>query len=401
MAIHFRPEGYNRWADLGASLGSAVGMGTSAYLGHKKQERAKEDREKALVPIVGAEKAKLFANLDDQTLNFILKNEQSEKERGALSNLSSQLGKYGQGQSPQDMQNVSPQGNVMGNMSDTLDRPSAQMEQPTSMTEKLLSLNREGVNPQHFKELFNEASTLDKIRQAERKNQSIEDAPQRKLVVGRVNDLERKTEKAPRRIADYELVDKIARSGKLSAGLPRKVLETFGFPDNWQGSESDVAVKLMSNLNFERMLASVPGGKATAKLMEEIAKTNPSIYNEPKSISVLSQLMINQEKEDMMLNEEVQNLVDKNKGKIPLDVMKQANRNIKPELTKLHERSKDLIEKSYDLKPDKKKQEAKSLKDFSAYDIVQDEDTGEYLVIEANGKPRKATAQELKAVGVQ
>lgn len=401
MAINFRPEGYNRWADLGGILGSAVGMGTSAYLGHKKQERDKQDRIKALVPMVGEERAKVFANLDDKTLSFILKNEQSEKERAALSNLSSQLGKYGQVQSPQEIHNIAPRGNVIGNISDTLDRPAARMEEPTSMTEKLLSLNRQGVNPQHFKELFNEASTLDKIRQSERKNQSVEDAPQRKLVVGRVNDLERKTEKASRRIADYELVDKIARSGKLSAGLPRKVLETFGFPDNWQGSESDVAVKLMSNLNFERMLASVPGGRATAKLMEEIAKTNPSIYNEPKSISVLSQLMINQEKEDMMLNDEVQNLVDKNNGKIPLDVMKQANRNIKPELTKLHEKSKNLIEKSYDLEPNKKKQEARALKDFSAFDIVQDEDTGEYLVIDSNGKPRKATVQELKAVGVQ
>jgi hypothetical protein len=396
MAIHQIQPGYNKWAHLGEILGNAIGSGTANYLSGKKKERELAQREKALEGLVGPEKAKMFAGLDDKLIGLFLKQEQVNQEREALSNLSSQLDSRGPVQSPQDMLHRAPEGNVVGGISDTLNRPSAQLEQPMSMTEKLLGLQRGNVNPLHFNQLLKEAEAVDRLRQGEQKNRTMQEAPRRKQVEARVATLEQKVEKAPRRIADYEMLDQLARSGQLHAGIPKRITDALGI--NPQGSPSDVAQKIMENLNLERMLASVPGGRATARLMEQIGKTNPSLINNPKSISVLSQLMINQEKEDVLLNEEVQKLVDKNGGLAPIGVFKQAEKNIGNDLKKLHEQSKELLEITYDLKPENKS--SGSLKDFQAGEIVQDEDTGEYLVIEANGKTRKATAAELKSVGV-
>ena len=403
MAIQFGPQGYSRWGHLGEAIGSGLNQGVDSYLQKKKGERNLALRMKALEGLgFSKQESSMLAPLDDSLIAQAMKTKQSEKERQALGGLRGQL--FGGGEQPQgDGGNLQTAGNVVSGLAEGLNRPPAQeQEAPGSISEKLMGLNTSGINPRDYNQLFKEATALDTLALKKEANKSRDEAGDRKIESKRVDEIGRKVEKSDRRIADYEQLKDLATSGQLHSGSLRKLADTLGFPKTWQGSASEVGTKLLANLNFERMLSSVPGGRSTAKLLDEIQKTNPNIYQEPKSIAVLSQLMINQEREDQLLNDEVQKLKEANKGVTPLGVVAKAQKNIKPQVKKLHESSKELIDKAYNLKPEKKEAATfKSLSEIPKGSLVQDEDTGEYVVIDSSGKERKPTAAELKKAGVQ
>ncbi len=425
MAIHFAPQGGSRWGNLGESIATGLNQGVDAYIDKKKQQRALADRMKALQSFgFSPQDAQALAPMDDRMIMGFLKEKQSAREREALGGARGQLfgaqgqqqgmpmeqprGPMGQPQQP----NLMSESNGLAAMPEGLSRPPvADQQEPGSLTDRLMGLDTRGLNPRDYDKLFQEATAIDNLALKKEAIGKREAAPQRALVSKRVDEHDRRVEKAERRISDYEQLKDLAKSGKLHSGSLRKFADTIGFPKTWQGSASEVGTKLLANLNFERMLSSVPGGRATAKLLEEIQKTNPNIYQEPKSIAVLSELMINQEKEDQMLNDEVHKLVDKNKGLTPLNVFKEAEKNIKPQIKALHEKSKSLLDRAYGLNAEKKGESkatevkagsiVKQLSGIPSGSLVQDEDTGEYLVIEANGKERKATPQDLAKHGVK
>ncbi len=407
MAIIFAPQGNAQYSGLGAALGSGLNQGVGAYIQHKQQQRKLADRMKGLQGMgFSPQESQALAGMPDNVIMQFMKEKQSGREREALGGLRGQLFGGMGGQPQQGMDQMQPQGNVVGGLAQGLDRPPAQEQQePGSISERLMGLNSAGINPRDYDKLFQEATALDNLALKKEANKTRDEAGDRKIESKRVDEIGRRAEKTDRRIADYEQLKDLATSGQLHSGSLRKLADTIGFPKTWQGSASEVGTKLLANLNFERMLSSVPGGRSTAKLLEEIQKTNPNIYQEPKSIAVLSQLMINQEREDQLLNDEVQKLKAANKNITPLGVVDKAQKNIKPKVKELHEDSKELIDKAYGLKPAKKESikvgsKVAELSGVPQGTLVRNK-AGEYLILEANGKGRKATQQELVKYGVQ
>ena len=120
--------------------------------------------------------------------------------------------------------------------------------------------------------------------QFEEKLRAQEEAPQRKIVAEEANKIQKRAQEADRIITDLKSLKKLADSPDLRAGKSRQLLDQFGLANFWEQPVSNVADKLIGDLNLASVSTLTTPGRVSSSLLQEVSKTNPSLLMTPTGI---------------------------------------------------------------------------------------------------------------------
>lgn len=208
-----------------------------------------------------------------------------------------------------------------------------------------------------------------------------EEAPERKIVTEEAKKIRDRARTADQKIADYKSLKKLAESGELRTGYARQLLDRFGLAGFWQQPASDVAEKLIGDINLASLTDVSTPGRVTARMLEQIAKTNPSLMMTDDGMKYTADVRIIGEKIQKQINAELNKIKQENKGKpLPLDAVDKAIDRAQPKINALHKKQQNLVEKIIEQKQPQKKL-FDTLPDASKYKgkRIQDTETGKIL----------------------
>jgi hypothetical protein len=163
-------------------------------------------------------------------------------------------------------------------------------------------------------------------------------AEQRKYVGEEASRILKNRNNSDKNIRQYEKLERLAKSGKSEVGYQNAFGNMIGIPNLGTTPESEQFDKIASALNLDKMAATTSSGNASAALLKEINKTNPSIFHSQEGKLALIRAKILEEKENMILGDELIKIRNKSKRKeLDNDSIEEAYDAAKPEIEKLHE----------------------------------------------------------------
>jgi hypothetical protein len=376
MAIYNGLPGDSLGGSLGRSLSGGLQTGTMAYLQRKKEKQASSAKANALqAEGFSKEEAESLANAPDTILKEVIKNKRMARESSAYSNATKGLVQGGEpSMSPKDMK-----------------------QQEGDILDRLSQIDTTELNPQRLNDLIKFGQKDRQINIQQESNRISEEKPDRAALVKRVDELDRRVEGSKHLKDNYKILIKNAHNPELRSGNWRKGLDKFGLDSLGQSSMSDYMQKVVSDISVQTVMGI--GGKPTAKLLEEVAKSRPNLLLSPDAIVATSKLQLNKIKQEEILSKALQQVKKENGGRLPLDAYERAHALINPKLQKLQKQAQDIgstLLSHVDDNEVKVGSVLKTIDNVSRPTIVRDTSSGKLLVLDGKGGSREATPEEVE-----
>lgn len=177
--------------------------------------------------------------------------------------------------------------------------------------------------------------------------------PQRNQLVKDVAEIQKEGRLAVRKIADFKSLKAATRDPQLRTGAFKQALDLFGMGDLFQAPIDFVAEKIVGDINLASLSSLTTPGKATAQLLKEVAKVNPTLFSQPEGIEAMSDLKIYAEKIKKRVSSEIDKIRDKARDNIlPLNAISKAYENAKPFIKQMHQKEYNVVKKLSEIKPE-------------------------------------------------
>ncbi len=351
----------------GGRLGAALGTGLQ-QLAHNKLQQVQKQH--AFAPLFGDKLSNFISNLDPKTQKVLLQNPeiliqlknrieqegQQSSPSGEMQQAEDQSGMEALQQQAPNMsasdlltgQNVNPL--MRQALSQAQISPEAIMQmlqsqggqqqaQPMAPSQPQVSPQQPSAN-QDKSNLLREAFTSPASRAAqERLDIQREALDLKRSDVGRKNNKEvreylkpgdEKVLAARKNIRDYDLLEKLAKTGELRSGGAYQLLSKIGLEDFNVNNATQVAKKLSQRLAQNASTAFGPGARITNYLEKTFQGSLPSLWNTAEGIIRIAQInkLVDQgiEQEQNIRRD----LIRENKGEIPGDIEAQVRERFSP-----------------------------------------------------------------------
>ncbi len=341
----------DRYGAIGSTIGSLLsGLGSvgAGAITHSQEKRKEQEIKDFLVSQgYSEEDAKRLASLGPQVVGQIMQEKMKQQTRAQQVQGFTEAFR---GQGPGAISQAPEEGAPTQLSTDQIMQQAAQsgLYGPNQIIQLQRTL-------QEKEKLAFQREQFQQIRQLK------EEAPQRAQMVKEVAVAVQSDKVADRKIADLERLVSIADDPSLRAGGWKQALDRWGIGDLFQSPITHVADKLIGDINLASLSEVTTPGKATAQILREIAKTNPSLVQTPDAIKVISKIKILAAKVDKAIGTALRKIEAKSpRGFLPIDTISKARKLAEPEIEEIHEKQKDL---------------AKSLRALSKKDTAR-EDTG-------------------------
>lgn len=226
---------------------------------------------------------------------------------------------------------------------------------PLSRDEMLQAAYSAGLSPQDISNLEKAYSSREKNDIARETLKVRQEGPERRILAEESQRIAKGLENSNRKINDFKALIKLSESGDLRSGKFRQGLDKVGLGDFWQNPTSDVAEKLIGDINIASMLDLSETGQITDQKLKQIAKTNPSLMMTPQGLKSTAQIRILGEQAQKQVGEELKKIRKENPGKVlPIDAIEIARERAEPKIEQIHAKQLALVDKIANQKPSDK-----------------------------------------------
>jgi len=357
-------------SSAGGRLGAALGTGLQELarnkLEHVQSQHAKAQSAQAYKPYFGQGISNLLANVSPEERKVLLQNPEALMKLSQL--FEQQQGQQGQ-QGPMQQEEQQQQGGMgalqqqapnlnaadfLGQNTNPLMRQALSQAQvsPEALMSMLQQQQQGGQQqqaspqqqpqqvPQQQSNFDQEkARLLGEAFTSPHERREKEKLELKKSDIGRKNNKEvreylkpgdEKVLAARKNIRDYDLLEKLAKTGQLRSGGAYQLLSKVGLEDFNVNNATQVAKKLSQRLAQNASTAFGPGARITNYLEKTFQGSLPSLWNTAEGIIRISQInkLVDQ---GIELEQNIRrDLIKENKGEIPGDIEAQVRERFNP-----------------------------------------------------------------------
>lgn len=356
-------------AASGSALGGALGTGLSSLIGDLAQSKAKELHQKRnesrfISAGYSPEQASVLSMLEGSPLAKLLMGATPQGSQGQQQYQPQQMNTQ-EFQQPQRQENVLEQlQQVLSSPYEAsqlinqtaLGQPGAQKDQRPPVEQQLQKLPQRST-AQAKKPLFiDKAQELAerKVAAAERKADALERKQAFKETKEERKEIISKARQAREELRDLDRLEELEKEGKLNEAGYEEALRGAGLDiPALKSPESEEFQKISAN--FIRNAKNIFGARISNFEVEQFLKTIPTLSQSPEGRKRVISNMKRIARTNLAYNDAYKDIINKNKGIPPIDLLEQIDDKIEPLLDKVSKQFKEDLKRSVPESPSKLK----------------------------------------------
>lgn len=194
---------------------------------------------------------------------------------------------------------------------------------------------------QHEERLTEQRTLAD--RKLEQQRNIAEEKPQRQKVVEAAESINAAGNEADDLITNYNNIEKLAKSGKLTTSKGRQFLEKIGIPDFFNSPADDVAKKIIEQTVNISARAAGKDGKLTNDRLARLAAQQPNLFQTTEGMIQTARLNILSAQQNKVLQDALKK-ERKKTGAYNIDAIDNAYANTQEERNKLEEQKLNIVD---------------------------------------------------------